>query len=288
MINRDIYDSMLNDAAKATKHSLNISNKPVLGVVLGTGLNKSVKLENSIHFPLKDLKCFESLYHLKGHPRELVYGYINGIPMLTLNGRIHLNELPGDNVEQGLMVRMQIEIMIKLGIKMLITTCAAGSLSTTKNIQVGDVVLIDGFLSLFTPAMPHFVGEFVSPENILANNLGPLVKKIADQNIKKPRKTVAGIYAMLRGPQFEGIKVDKRALATMGADCVGMSVYPECSIAALHKISTIALAFITNDDKAKHSHEKNLKTMLNLEEQNSNFLTQLATKLADTAQRVCL
>ena len=117
---------------------------------------------------------------------------------------------------------------------------------------------INGFvLSRTTPPMPLFGGEFLSPDDKLDPHLRKLAQ-LAGHNAGLRSGVVEGGYAMMRGPDFEGRMYDKQNIAKDNARCVGMSTRPECCIAALYPgTKVLALAFITNDDVAEHSHEEN-------------------------------
>ena len=63
-----------------------------------------------------------------------------------------------------------------------------------------------------------------------------------------------GVYAYAPGPHYE-TPTDKRALALLGADCVGMSTVPEVLRARELGIEILGLSFITNLAFVKHDHK---------------------------------
>ena len=220
------------------------------GLVLGTGWGDTLKLEQSRSVSLDKVPGFESLGSLEGHARSLVYGTIAGKNILALRGRVHLNESPsGDALPK--MVRLQVEALFQLGVHNLVITSAVGSL--TKEIGVGDLVVVDGFLTVFAPPMPLWGGEFCSPEDMLDEDLQTLAHASA-----REIKTHSGCYAMVRGPFFEGRKYDKQFIRDSGASVVGMSMLPEACVAALYGVKTLGLSFVTNNHLEEHSHEENL------------------------------
>jgi purine-nucleoside phosphorylase len=224
-----------------------------IGVILGTGWGDKLQLEDQVSVPFKDIMGFSELPKLEGHARRFVSGTCAGRKVVALSGRVHLNEAPADP-EIYCMVRLQTETLMQVGIRKLIVTCAAGSLPGS-NIDVGTLVIIDGFVSLYAPDMPLYAGEFCSPDDALS----PVLREVALGNAKNyPGKIVSGGYAMMRGPFFEGRRYDKQALAASGASIVGMSTLPEACIAALYGAEVLALAFVTNDSVETHSHETNL------------------------------
>lgn len=251
-------------AAEFLRRMLGIGADIPVGIVLGTGWGDTIARdmyhERSVRF--EEIPGFAALDPLEGHAREVVYGQLqdpNGgfTPVIALRGRVHLNERPADPALYA-MARLQIEMLLQLGVKTLILTCAAGSLRS--EIEVGSVVLIDGFVTLFAPDMPLFAGEFCSPEDTIDLELMEYVRQI-----KSPLTFRRGGHVMLRGPFFEGRRYDKRILAGLyGTDTqpatVGMSVLPEACIAALYEgVWTVPVAFVTNTASEEHSHEENQK-----------------------------
>ena len=96
---------------------------PRLALVLGSGLGGLVQdLERPVHVPFSDLPGFPAGGVL-GHAKEVVTGYLAGIPVMMIAGRVHYYE-QGD---AGSM-RPVIEALSSLGITHLLLTNAAGSL----------------------------------------------------------------------------------------------------------------------------------------------------------------
>jgi purine-nucleoside phosphorylase len=251
-LRNQIAEQAAKEAASYLAKRLGVENCEI-GIILGTGWGDKLVLENQRSVPFEEVPGFSNLQALEGHARKFVAGTCAGKNVLVLSGRIHLNEAPADP-QIHRMVRLQTEILMQLGISKLIVTCAAGSLPGSK-IEVGNLVVIDGFVTLFAPDMPLFAGEFCSPEDVLSNRL----KCVALVNYGSyPGNIFPGGYAMVRGPFFEGRKYDKVAIAKTGASIVGMSTLPEACIAALYQAEVLALAFVTNGSIETHSHETNL------------------------------
>ncbi len=232
---------------------LDSSNLPEVGLILGTGWGDVLEFDQSSRHPFAAIPGFNKIGQLEGHSREVVCGTLSGKRFVALRGRVHLNERPADP-ELHVAVRLQIEMLIRLGVKKFILTCAAGSLM--KSIGVGDIVLIDGFVTLFAPEMPLFAGEFCSPEDAIDREWAKRIFNTVASDF--PLKVASGGHAMVRGPFFEGRKYDKKFLAGTGAAVVGMSVLPEACIASLYpEVKILPLAFITNTAFEEHSHEEN-------------------------------
>lgn len=242
-----------------------------IGLILGTGWGYVMDYQGMKEIPLTDIRGFKHLQDLDGPKRSLFLGEISGKSVLILNRRIHLNESPNDPkiVE---MVRLQVEMLLQLGVKTLIATAAVGALRP-KNInevdprfslpgdysylplEVGDIAVIDGFVTTYAPVMPLWAWEFYSPDDVISKRLN----KIALNTDSELRTKEVG-HVMLRGPQFEGRKYDKPLLAASGAEVVGMSILPEACVAALYEdVEFLGLGFVTNNDTEVHSHKENLK-----------------------------
>lgn len=228
-----------------------------IGLVLGTGWGDALTLHHSLQIPFTEIPGFESLAALEGHRRVLEIGYIDENrekpPVAILRGRVHMNEDPLDPSVPK-MVRLQIAMLCELGVRRLILTCAAGSL--IEEIEVGDLVFMESFVAFGNEVMPVWAGEFVSPEDVLQEGWKEVAKAAA--NKADLHLHLGGQHAYVRGPHFEGRRHDKDNLARLGANTVGMSVKPECCIAALYEARAMGIAFITNDAVAVHSHEDNV------------------------------
>lgn len=267
------------DAAKLAagylRVNLNIHQDVDTAIVLGTGWGDKLDIKDPHFVRFEDVPGFSGLQELEGHQRRFVYGVVEGKKVIVLKGRIHLNEDPG-NPEIFKMVRLQIEVLMQLGIKKLVLTCAAGALPGSAA-KKDSLVIIKGFVTVFSPQMPLWAGEFCSPEDILS-------KKLANLAWKKQKhfkgETIEGFYAMVIGPFFEGRMKDKKALSDAGASVVGMSMLPEACIAALYPdVNVLALAFITNDSKEVHSHKLNVEEAKKFGEGLSKYLTQIVKVL---------
>ncbi len=247
-----------------------------IGIILGTGWGDTLEFEEKIEIPFTDIPGFKNLPTVvEGHKRTLIIGKIAGKQVLALNGRLHLYEKPFSKSWLK-MVRLQTEMLIQLGVKELIITSAVGTLKClpekfsqladefwkaggtfpfpNPELQVGDIAVIDGFVSVFAPVMSLWGDEFCSADDAISKDLIDLALK-SQGDLVIAKKTG---HVMLRGPQFEGNKYDKEILSRTGAGVAGMSMLPEAYIASLYGAEILGLGFVTNDYKEKHSHEENL------------------------------
>lgn len=243
-------------AADSLAKQLRFDPKTRIGLVLGTGWGDSLKLEDSRECPFSAIPGFEALGRLDGHARKVMVGTLAGKPVVVLSGRVHVNEAPADpNIHR--MVRLQIEMLLQLGVDRLVLTCAVGGLNAKAG--VGQVVIINSLVTLFAPEMPLYVGEFCSPEDTFDSVLIERVKEAGDEAGLKGWLT-RGAYAMVRGPYFETVSHDKRILRDAGADVVGMSILPELCVAAMYPgVKAVSFGYVTNNEMEAHSHETNVE-----------------------------
>lgn len=245
--------------------------RPQIGLVLGTGWGDVLAIRHAKEIPFRRIPGFQALGTLEGHARTLVLGKIAGVPVAVLRGRVHLNEAPQDPAIPR-MVRLQTELLFQLGVKTLIVTSAVGALRGA--LKVGQVALVDGFVTLYAPDMPLYAGEFCSPED----TLDPQLRRVA-KRVRGPLTVKEVGHVMVRGPFFEGRRYDKALLAKTGAGVVGMSMLPEACVAALYGARVLGLGFVTNDDVAAHSHEENLAQAKKAAAHLGGFLTRIVARL---------
>ena len=251
-----------------------------IALVLGTGWGDAIQLQGVKSVPFTQIPGFAELGDLTGHARRAECGMLAGKKVVILRGRIHLNEAPCDQ-KLAEMVRLQIEMLAKLGVEKIILTAAVGALNKGAKgtpYQVGDICVVDGFATLFAPDMPLFAGEFCSPEDALDPDLAEIALTAAGETTPKLLAHHGG-YAMVRGPFFEGRKYDKPTLSATGARVVGMSTLPETCIAALYGIKVLAVSFVTNDDLAVHSHESNLARAKESGSALGDYLTRIVSQI---------
>ncbi|MDA8561783.1 purine-nucleoside phosphorylase [Gammaproteobacteria bacterium] len=243
---------------------------PKVGLILGSGLGSVAdQLTDPISIPYQAIPGLQA-GTVVGHASSMVLGYLQGVPVVCLKGRLHLYE--GATYES---LRTFIRMVKNLGAENLIITAAAGSMHP--EMGPGEIMMINDHIN-FQPGNPlvgpndESIGQrFVSLENAYDSALREQMSGVSE---KLGIKVHEGVYISLLGPSFE-TPAEIRAYRAMGADAVGMSVVPEVIVARHCGLKVMGLAAITNfavgmsKDKVTHEGtlhygEKSARNMLKL------------------------
>ena len=215
--------------------------KPVLGVVLGSGLgNYANQMEVVCEIPYCEIPGFP-VSTVEGHDGRFLFGTIGGVPTVLMKGRVHYYE--GYTMED---VVLPIRLMKLMGIETLLLTNAAGGINPT--FKVGDFMVITDQISSFVPS--PLIGENVSEmgdrftdmTQIYDLELQGLLKAAAEEmNIDVKE----GIYVQASGPNFES-PAEIKMFAALGIDAVGMSTTCEALVARHAGIRVAGVSCISN------------------------------------------
>ncbi len=236
----------------------NITNAPVVGLVLGSGLGGLAdEVVNPVILPYKEIPNWP-LSTIPGHKGQLVIGDLFGVPAMVLQGRTHYYE--GYRMDQ---VTLPIRIMQRLGIGTIILTNAAGAINP--DYTPGDVMVLKDHIALIGmaglnplrgPNLTEFGERFPDMSQPYDREWIAKCREIAKQNGINLHE---GVYVCLSGPSFES-PADLRFLRTIGADAVGMSTVPETIIARHGRTRVLAFSGISNkanlDGNTETTHEE--------------------------------
>ena len=201
---------------------------PKLALVLGSGLGdfaETIRICETIDY--SSIEGFP-VSTVAGHKGRFVFGYVENVPVVIMQGRVHYYE--GYDMAD---VVLPIRLMYMLGAKTLILTNAAGGIDPS--LCPGDLMLITDQISSFVPSplrganMEQLGPRFPDMSCIYDKRLGQILEKTAaalDMPLKK------GIYLQMGGPNYES-PAEVRMCKTLGADAVGMSTACE-AVAANH------------------------------------------------------
>ncbi|PTB16695.1 purine-nucleoside phosphorylase, partial [Trinickia symbiotica] len=113
-----------------------VNRKPKIAVILGTGLGDLVSEVKEVEeIPYENIPNFP-VSTVKGHEGKLVFGKINGIEVMLMQGRFHYYE--GYTMKE---VTYPIYVMKKLGIEKIVVTNACGGIN--KSFEPGTLMIIN-------------------------------------------------------------------------------------------------------------------------------------------------
>jgi len=255
-----------------------VSALPELGVILGSGLGAFAELvEEKVIIPYSEIPHFP-VSTVEGHAGRLVFGKVNGRPIVVMQGRFHYYE--GYNMQE---VTFPVRVMQVLGVTGLIVTNAAGGVNTA--FRPGDMVLIKDHINMIGENPLH--GANLS-------SLGPRFPDLSeayDLEWRQKALHVAremgiypqeGVYMANSGPSYE-TPAEIRFARTVGADMVGMSTVPEVVVANHAGMRVLGISAITNMAAGilpqKLSHAEVMETAERIEKQFVRFVQSLVRVL---------
>lgn len=215
--------------------------KPKYGIVLGTGLGGLVEeIEESYSIDYSDIPYFP-LATVEFHSGKLIFGHINGVPVVAMKGRFHYYE--GYNMKQ---VTFPVRVMKLLGIEKLFVSNAAGGLRADQ--EKGDLMIIHDHINLQyeNPLTGKNIDELGDrfPNMVEPYDLS-MVERAIEYAKSKNYRCISGVYVSVPGPNLE-TKAEYVYLNKIGADAVGMSTVPEVIVAAHMSIPVFAVSVITD------------------------------------------
>ncbi|HEV8131322.1 MAG TPA: purine-nucleoside phosphorylase [Acidobacteriota bacterium] len=275
----DNYQRRLDEAVHAI--SKRVSHSPSVGLILGSGLgevlnslpgNTSMSYSEIPHFPRSTVV---------GHSGNLVFNRVARLPFIAMQGRVHYYE--GYPMEE---VVFPVRVLIKLGIKRLIVTNAAGGVK--RKFRPGDLMLIADHINLMAtnpllgPNLDVLGPRFPDMSDAYSRDFRELARAAAR---KKKIPLQQGVYIGLAGPSYE-TPAEIRMLARLGGDAVGMSTVPEV-IAANHAgVKVLGISCITNMAagilRKKLDHSEVMATTARVNDKFATLMMGILEKLAQS------
>ena len=214
---------------------------PKVALVLGSGLgNYADHMQIEATLSYSEIDGFP-VSTAPGHVGRFVFGYVEGVPVVCMQGRVHYYE--GYDITD---VVLPIQLMKLMGATILFLTNASGGIR--EDLQAGDLMLIEDQISFFVPSplrgenITELGVRFPDMSSIYDLSLRDTARKVASQ-FGIPLKE--GVYIQTQGPNYES-PAEIRMCKAMGADAVGMSTCCE-AIAANHMgMQIIGMSCISN------------------------------------------
>lgn len=254
------------------------SEKPLIGVVLGSGLGNLVNdIQIDCEIEYSALPNFP-VSTVEGHVGKLIFGKMAGKNIVVMAGRFHYYE-----GYTPLQIVYPIRVMKMLGVETVLLSNAAGGVNAT--FKVGDMMIIKDHISLFVvnpligknieeigmrfPDMSEpYNSEIIIKAKSIAANSGYEVKE--------------GVYCGVTGPTFE-TRSEYKLIKAIGGDAVGMSTVQEV-IAAVHAgMKVFAMSIITDigirDEENIITHEEVLTAANAAEPKMTSLFKKLISEL---------
>ena len=260
-----------------------IKARPSLAIVLGSGLGSFADDMNEVvRIPYSEIPHFARSTAI-GHAGQLVVGTVGKIPVLTMQGRLHLYEGYSPAT-----VVFPIRVFARMGVRAVVLTNAAGSINP--DYGQGRLVMITDHINL------QGQNPLVGSED---HRLGPRFIDMSDAYCERYREMALaagkklgielgqGIYAGLLGPSYE-TPAELRYLRAIGADLVGMSTVAEVIAARQLRMKVLAISCVTNMAagilKQKINHEEVLETGRRVASEFKALLREVIPMIVDDLQ----
>ncbi len=218
-----------------------IDFRPKVALILGSGLGQFAETVNVVgEIPYSEIAGFP-VSTVAGHQGRFLFGYIEEVPVVLMQGRVHYYE--GYTMED---VVLPIRLMRLMGAEILFLTNASGGVNPS--FSAGDFMMITDQIASFVPSpligenMEELGTRFPDMSEIYDKDLQELIRSVAqEENIPLQE----GVYLQFTGPNYES-PAEVRLAGMLGADAVGMSTACE-AIAANHMgMKICGISCVTN------------------------------------------
>ena len=215
--------------------------KPQIAMILGSGLGdyaETIEIKEIIDY--HEIDGFP-ISTVQGHKGRFVLGYVESVPVMIMEGRVHYYE--GYSMRD---VVLPVRLMRMMGAEILFLTNASGGINI--EFHAGDFMLITDQIASFVPSplngvnIEEFGERFPDMSHIYDEDLQDMIRQSADHLMIDLKE---GVYIQLAGPNFES-PAEIQMCKVIGADAVGMSTACE-AIAANHmKMKICGISCISN------------------------------------------
>jgi purine-nucleoside phosphorylase len=215
--------------------------RPLVGIVLGSGLGDLAgAVEDAVAIPFDELPGWPAAT-APGHVGRLLLGRLDGVPVVMLQGRLHLYE----GNDPGLVVQ-PVLLMGRLGARTLVLTNAAGGVNPAYGpgtlMVIADHLNLTGRTPLLGPNAESLGPRFPDLTEVYPPGLRASLHAAAET---EGTALEEGVYAGLLGPSYE-TPAEVRMLRSLGADAVGMSTVLEAIACRWAGLAVAGVSLITN------------------------------------------
>lgn len=234
----EVYDK-LKMCLKSIKEKINF--EPEVALILGSGLGDyadEIQVEQTISYA--EIEGFPTST-VAGHKGRFVFGSVNKIPVVIMQGRVHYYEgYPMSDVV------LPTRLMGMMGAKKLILTNAAGGVNF--DYRPGDFMLIKDHITTGVPS--PLIGPNLDDLGVRFPDMSEVYSARIRDIIKRESEVLGitlkeGVYVQLTGPAYE-TPAEIRMCRAWGADAVGMSTACEAMAAHHMGMEVCGISCITN------------------------------------------
>ena len=234
----DLFDK-IEEAVQAIRNQWN--KAPHAGIILGTGLGSLVEeIDVEVTLDYADIPHFPQSTAVS-HAGRLVCGTLHGLPVMAMEGRMHMYE--GYPLK---LITLPVRVMQAMGAELLVVSNACGGMNPTY--RCGDIMIIEDQINLMgdNPLIgvnddrlgPRFP-DMCEPYELALVDRALAVARNADIVAHR------GVFVAVAGPNLE-TRAEYRFLRTIGADVVGMSTVPEILVAVHCGMRCVGFSVITD------------------------------------------
>lgn len=213
---------------------------PRIGVIGGTGVYDSDY--NANRFEMIKEVWPDTEYGKPSAP--ITIGKLSGVEVAFLPRHGVHHEFPPTEVPY----KANIMAMKSLGVEMIVSPCAVGSLK--EDIKPGDMVIVDQFID-WTKCRDYSFFHDRTVHTAMPDPTCPQMNAVMDKCAKKLGLSyhLGGTYICIEGPRFS-TRAESRFFKTF-ADVIGMTMVPECQLAREMGMCYCSIATITDYDAWK-------------------------------------
>jgi 5'-methylthioadenosine phosphorylase len=142
--------------------------------------------------------------------------------------------------------------MRSLGVKAVVSPCAAGSLQ--KNVEPGSFVVCDQFVDRTTGRKDTFYDGPIVTHVSAAEIYDPILRKLAVETIKEHGIEChdGGTVVVIQGPRFSS-KSESKWFHDQGWEVINMTQYPEAYLCRELGMAVVNISLITDYDSGVHA-----------------------------------
>ena len=248
--------------------------KPEVALILGSGLGDyadEIRIETTIDYT--DIEGFPTST-VAGHKGRFVFGYVENVPVVIMQGRVHYYEgYPMSDVV------LPTRLMGMMGAKKLFLTNAAGGVNTS--FKPGDFMMITDHITtgIPSPLIGRNIDELGSRFPDMSEVYSRRIQDVIRTSAKKRGISIQeGVYVQFTGPNYE-TPAEVKMAAIWGGDAVGMSTACEAMAARHMGLELCGISCITNMAAGISKVELNHKEVQETADRVAKSFKELVTKV---------